>query len=104
MAGDEFGLPAFGKSAAGRRAAAPERQQFLLCAYYAVTSVLVARGQLPEFIENNIRKIDDWWRVPVRPSREPKHTFEYYDALARIKEEISEKTQLKVLLVPAMLE
>lgn len=55
-------------------------------------------------IESDIRKIDDWWRVPVRPSEEPKHTFEYYDALARVEEEISEKTRLKVLLVPAMLD
>lgn len=61
-------------------------------------------GATLDVIESDIRKIDGWWRVPVRPSQEPKHTFEYYDALAQIEEEISEKTRLKVLLVPAMLE
>lgn len=55
-------------------------------------------------IEDGVRRIDNWWRVPVRPSAEPSHTFEYYDALAGVEEELSERAHLKVLLVPALRE
>ena len=57
-----------------------------------------------EVIEEGIRKIDDWWRVPIRPSAEPPHTFEYYDALAGVESDIQEERHLNILLVPAIPE
>ncbi|MBV9851107.1 MAG: hypothetical protein JO250_15665 [Armatimonadetes bacterium] len=61
-------------------------------------------GVTLDVIDGGVRLIDDWWRVPVRPSAEPPHTFEYYDVLAAAESEINDKAGLKVLLVPAMSE
>lgn len=59
-------------------------------------------GVTLEVVEEGIRKIDYWWRVPVRPNTEPPHTFEYYDALAGVESAIQEDKQLNVLLVPVL--
>jgi hypothetical protein len=58
-------------------------------------------GVTLDVIEAGVRKIDDWWRVPIRPNREPSHTFEYYDALAEVESRIQEDRHLNILLVPA---
>jgi len=55
-------------------------------------------------IDEEVRKIDDWWRVPVLPSAQPPHTFEYYDTLAEVESEIQEEKHLNILLVPAIPE
>jgi hypothetical protein len=59
-------------------------------------------GVTLDVVDADIRKIDYWWRVPVRPSAEPPHTFEYYDALAEVESKIQEDKQLNILLVPAI--
>jgi hypothetical protein len=57
-----------------------------------------------EVIEEGVQKIDYWWHVPIRPSVQPPHTFEYCDALAEVESEIQEDKQLNILLVPALPE
>jgi hypothetical protein len=39
-----------------------------------------------------------YWRVPVRPSREPNPLFPYYEALADIEDEVQEKEGIKVTI------
>ena len=51
-----------------------------------------------EVVEEDIWKVDGWWRVPVRPSAWPKHLFEYYEALAEIESDLQEKENLNILL------
>lgn len=51
-------------------------------------------------VEDGVRQIDGWWRVPVLPSKEPSSTFEYYDALAEVEGELQDVEHLDVLLVP----
>jgi hypothetical protein len=55
-------------------------------------------GVTLEVVEDAIRKVDYWWRVPVRPSIWPKRMFEYYEALAEVESEIQEKEHLNILL------
>ncbi len=50
---------------------------------------------------NRIRKEDHWWEVPVRPDVEPRKLSEYYEALAHVEEELEEREQLNVFLVPS---
>jgi hypothetical protein len=61
-------------------------------------------GVTLEVVEEGIHKIDYWWRVPIRPSSPPPHTFEYYDALAEVESAIQEDKQMNILLVPALPE
>lgn len=61
-------------------------------------------GVTLDVIEEGIRKIDHWWRVPIRPSAQPPHTFEFYDALAEVESEIQEAEHLNILLTPALPE
>jgi hypothetical protein len=55
-------------------------------------------GVTLEVVEQGIRKVDYWWRVPVRPSAWPEKMFEYYEALAEVESEIQEKEHLNILL------
>ena len=61
-------------------------------------------GVTLDVIDEEVVKIDYWWRVPVRPSKQPPHAFEYYDTLAEIESEIQEDKQLNIILVPAIPE
>lgn len=61
-------------------------------------------GVTLDVVDEGVQKIDYWWRVPVRPSAEPPHTFEYYDALAEVESQIQEDRQLNILLVPTLPE
>jgi hypothetical protein len=54
-----------------------------------------------EVMEEKILKVDDWWRVPVRPSELPPRMFDYYEALADAESELQEKEQLNVLFATA---
>lgn len=49
-------------------------------------------------VEAGIRKVDHWWRVPVRPSALPARLFEYYEALAEVEAELQENERLNVVL------
>jgi hypothetical protein len=50
--------------------------------------------------EQRIRPGEYAWYVPVRPDREPRKLFPYYEALADVEEELDEKEQLRVVLTP----
>ena len=49
--------------------------------------------------EERIRNGDNWWRVPVRPSRLPEKLFTFYELLAEVEEEIREKENINILLM-----
>ncbi len=55
-------------------------------------------GVTLEVVEDDIRRIDGWWRVPVRPSVWPARMYEYYEALAEIEADIQEQRHLDILL------
>lgn len=55
-------------------------------------------GVFLEVVEEDIRKVDEWWRVPVRPSAWPARMFEYYEALAEVESDIQENERLNILL------
>ena len=55
-------------------------------------------GITMEVGEENIHKVDNWWRVPIRPSRWPKKMFEFYEVLAEVENDLQEKEHLDVLL------
>jgi len=61
-------------------------------------------GVTLEVVDGEIWREDDYWHVPVRPSAQPPHTFEYYDALAEVETTLSLNAHLKVLLVPTLPE
>ena len=44
----------------------------------------------------HIRLQNDYWRIPIRPSREPHPLFPYFEALADLEEEMQEKEGIKV--------
>lgn len=49
-------------------------------------------------VDADVYKIDDWWRVPVRPSRWPKRMFELYEVLAEVEDNLQEREHLNILL------
>lgn len=51
-----------------------------------------------EVVEEDIQKIDDWWRVPVRPSAWPKRWYAYYEDLAELEEALQSEEHMKVLI------
>lgn len=57
-------------------------------------------GLTIEVVEDKVLKIDTWWQVPVRPDVWPEKTFEYYDTLAEVEENLMETHQLNILLSP----
>jgi hypothetical protein len=48
---------------------------------------------------NDLRQRDDWWYVPVYPSKEVKSIYGYYDVLAMAAEEL-QNNNLKIQLIP----
>lgn len=57
-----------------------------------------------EVLEDQIRKDNDWWYVPVRPSRRLDRISHYYEVLAAVEEDIDAETGENVLLVPTLPE
>ena len=51
-----------------------------------------------EVVDADVYKVDNWWRVPVRPSRWPKRMFELYEALAEAEANLQEREHLNILL------
>ncbi len=51
-----------------------------------------------EVVESDIRRVEGWWRVPVRPDRWPEPIFPYYEALADIEATIQENEHLNILI------
>ena len=48
--------------------------------------------------ETDVRKIDNWWYVPVRPSRWPKRMSDFYEDLAIVEDDLQESEHLNILL------
>ena len=55
-------------------------------------------GVTLEVIEERIARVNDWWRVPVRPSAWPEPMFAYYEALAEVEGELVDEDHLNILL------
>lgn len=56
-------------------------------------------------LANKVRPGGDdgmWWYVPVSYQQDPFNAYRYYDAFARIEEEL-EKEAINVLLVPSII-
>ncbi|MDQ2798548.1 MAG: hypothetical protein M3Y13_02770 [Armatimonadota bacterium] len=53
-----------------------------------------------EILTHGIRQDQEWWYVPIRPSIQPAHRYEYYETLANIETELEKAEHLTVLLVP----
>lgn len=54
-----------------------------------------------EVIDGALRRDEDWWYVAVRLNAEEPRTYQYYDLLTDIEDEVAQQEHLKVLLVPA---
>jgi hypothetical protein len=48
--------------------------------------------------ESRIQLQNGYWRVPIRPSREPDPLFPYYEALADLEDEMQESEGIKVTI------
>ena len=46
--------------------------------------------------EARIRLQNDYWRIPIRPSRDPDSLCSYVEALADLEEEMQEKEGIKI--------
>ena len=57
-------------------------------------------GATLEVIDSGIRKKQYWWEVPIRPSKEPKRRYAYYEALADVEDVVAHKQKVDVFLVP----
>jgi hypothetical protein len=52
----------------------------------------------------SVRRQDEYWYVPVRPSAQPPKMYEYYEALADVEATIEENEGVQVFLVPTLPE
>ncbi len=59
-----------------------------------------AQGAI-EVMEGAIRQDDNWWYVPVRPEQQRDKTYQYYQDLVDVEQDLKENAQVDVLLVPA---
>jgi autonomous glycyl radical cofactor GrcA len=55
-----------------------------------------------QVLANEMERHGEYWHIPVQPNRQPRSTFEYYEMLADVETELSDKEHLKVVLVPAL--
>ncbi len=53
-------------------------------------------------LTDEVHRRGDYLYIPVQPSRQPRSTFEYYEALAEVETELSDKERLKIILIPAL--
>jgi hypothetical protein len=58
-------------------------------------------GMTLEVVEKGVRQDGDWWLVPVRPTEYLPKTYYYYDQLVNLEDELREKENVEVLLVPS---
>lgn len=59
-------------------------------------------GITMEVVDDDVYKIDAWWRVPIRPSRWPKRMFEFYEVLAEVEDDLQEQEHLNILMATGM--
>jgi hypothetical protein len=48
--------------------------------------------------DSRIHLRNGYWRIPIRPSREPSPLFPYYEALADLEDEVQENEGIKVTI------
>ncbi len=53
-------------------------------------------------VDEDVYKVDEWWRVPVRPSRWPKRMSDFYEDLAIVEDDIQEREHLNILLATGL--
>ena len=63
-------------------------------------STVQLTGATMMVVPEAVRREDDWWYVPVRPSVEPAKRLEYYEALAEIESRLQEQLELRIVLIP----
>jgi uncharacterized protein (DUF433 family) len=51
---------------------------------------------------DRVRRQDEYWYVPVLPSRQPPKMYAYYEVLAEVEATIEENEELQVFLVPVI--
>ncbi len=59
-------------------------------------------GAVLTVVTQGIRHEQDWWYVSVQPSVQPAKRYEYYEALAKVEQELQKSEHLTVLLLPAV--
>ncbi|MDM8006814.1 MAG: hypothetical protein QUV05_11790 [Phycisphaerae bacterium] len=55
-----------------------------------------------EVVPDGVQQEDDWYYVVIRPEPENAGSYEYYGYLTEAEQELQEKENVKVLLVPAL--
>jgi len=50
----------------------------------------------------SVRRQDEYWYVPVRPSAQPPKMYEYYEALADVEATLEDHEGVQVFLVPTL--
>ncbi len=58
-------------------------------------------NSVPEILEDALHLEEDWWYVPIRILPGATRTYDYYDLLSGVEDEIKEQEHLKVMFVPA---
>lgn len=58
-------------------------------------------GVTIDALDEGIMRDGDWWYISVRPDHQFARTYEYYEALTQIENEIKQKEHLDVMLIPA---
>ena len=58
-------------------------------------------GAVPDILEDALHLEEDWWYVPIRLPAGETRTYQYYDVLTDVEDEIKAQEHLKVLFVPA---
>ena len=58
-------------------------------------------NSVPEILEDALHLEDNWWYVPIRIKPGATRTYDYYDILSDVEDEIKEREHLTVMFVPA---
>ena len=51
-----------------------------------------------QVMDEDVYQANDYWRVPVRPSRWPKRMFDFYEAMSAVEEELQDTQHLKIVI------
>jgi len=52
--------------------------------------------------DEDVYKVDEWWRVPVRPSRWPRRMSDFYEDLAIVEDDVQKREHLNILLATGL--
>ena len=65
-------------------------------------TIVTPGGVTLHVVDEDVYKVDEWWRVPVRPSRWPRRMSDFYEDLAIVEDDIQEREHLNILLATGM--